>query len=190
MPATTTTPWPTSRTWPHPVSSTRGNPISPGASQRQRPHPNGRNGNRPSTTNWRIWQEWVRGSSRTARETKARWMSLGIQQVPGIDYFDTFSPVVRLKSLRALLAIAAAKDLNGDLQEEVFMEQPPGFDDGSGRKCRLKKTLYGLKQSGREWNRKLHSILTKHGFERLEVDHGVYCFSATAPSCYPPPRPP
>jgi hypothetical protein len=64
--------------------------------------------------------------------------------------------------------------LNGDLQEEVFMEQPPGFDDGSGQKCRLRKTLYGLKQSGREWNRKLHGILTKHGFIRLEVDHGVY----------------
>jgi hypothetical protein len=57
--------------------------------------------------------------------------------------------------------------LNGDLQEEVFMEQPPGFDDGSGRKCRLRKTLYGLKQSGKEWNRKLHGILTKHGFIRL-----------------------
>src|SRR6201996_4131549 len=64
--------------------------------------------------------------------------------------------------------------LNGDLQEEVFMDQPPGFDDGSGRKCRLKKTLYGLKQSGREWNRKLHGILAKHGFKHIEVDHGVY----------------
>jgi hypothetical protein len=117
---------------------------------------------------------------------KARLVAKGYSQISGIDYFDTFAPVVRLESLRALLAIAAVKDLemkqldvkgaylNGDLQEEVFMEQPPGFDDGSGRKCRLKKTLYGLKQSGREWNRKLHSILTKHGFHRLKVDHGVY----------------
>jgi hypothetical protein len=64
--------------------------------------------------------------------------------------------------------------LNRDLQEEVFMEQPPGFDDNSGRKCVLKKTLYGLKQSGREWNKKLHTILTKDSFQRIEINHGVY----------------
>jgi hypothetical protein len=64
--------------------------------------------------------------------------------------------------------------LNGDLSEEIYMAQPPGYDDGSRRVCRLRKTLYGLKQSGSEWNRKLHRLLTALGFHRIEVDHGVY----------------
>lgn len=64
--------------------------------------------------------------------------------------------------------------LHGDLKEEVYMIQPPGYEDGSDSVCRLNKTLYGLKQSGREWNRKLHEILTSIGFHRVEVDHGVY----------------
>src|SRR5882762_1595278 len=77
-----------------------------------------------------------------------------------MDYFETFAPVVRHDSLRAMLAIAAIQDLeirqldikgtylNGDLQEEIYMQQPEGFDDRSGRVCRLYRTLYGLKQSG------------------------------------------
>lgn len=103
-----------------------------------------------------------------------------------MDYFETFPPVVRLESLRALLAIAAIRDyeieqldvkgayLNGELQEEVYMQQPPGYEDGTGRVCRLKKTSYGLKQSGRVWNRKFHEVLARLGFTRVEADHGVY----------------
>lgn len=74
-----------------------------------------------------------------------------------MDYFNTYSPVVRLESLRTLLAIAASEDLemrqldvkgaylHGDLKEEVYMVQPPGYEDGSDRVCHLQKTLYGLK---------------------------------------------
>ena len=117
---------------------------------------------------------------------KARLVAQGYSQIPGMDYFETFAPVVRHDSLRAMLAIAAIRNLeirqldikgaylNGDLQEEIYMRQPEGFDDGSGRVCRLYKTLYGLKQSGREWNRKLNKRLTELGFSRNEVDHCVY----------------
>lgn len=117
---------------------------------------------------------------------KARLVAKGYSQVPGMDYFDTYSPVVRLESLRALLAIAATEDLeirqldvkgaylHGELKEEVYMVQPPGFEDETDRVCHLNKTLYGLKQSGREWNRKLHEILTHLEFKRVEMDHGVY----------------
>ena len=85
-----------------------------------------------------------------------------------------------------MLVIAAIRDLeipqldikgaylNGDLQEEIYMRQPEGFNDGSGRVCWLYKTLYGLKQSGREWNRKLNKRLTELGFSRNKVDHCVY----------------
>jgi hypothetical protein len=64
--------------------------------------------------------------------------------------------------------------LNGELEEEIYMRQPPGYDDGSGRVCRLHKTLYGLKQSGREWNREFDRKLTSIGFSKLDVDHCVY----------------
>ncbi len=117
---------------------------------------------------------------------KARLVAQGYSQIPGVDYTETFAPVVRLESVRAALGIAAIEDLeigqmdikgaylNGELEEEIYMRQPPGYDDGSGRVCRLYKTLYGLKQSGREWNREFDRKLTSIGFSKLEVDHCVY----------------
>ncbi len=95
---------------------------------------------------------------------KARLVAQGYSQIPGVDYTETFAPVVRLESVHATLGIAAIKDLkisqmdvkgaylNGELEEEIYMRQPEGYDDGSGRVCRLHKTLYGLKQSGCKWN--------------------------------------
>jgi hypothetical protein len=103
-----------------------------------------------------------------------------------MDYFEMFAPVVRHNLLWAMLAIAAIQDLeicqldikgaylNGDLQEDIYMQQPEGFDDRSRRVCQLYKMLYGLKQSGWEWNRKLNKRLTELGFSRNKVDHCVY----------------
>ncbi|GBE90191.1 hypothetical protein SCP_1900400 [Sparassis crispa] len=117
---------------------------------------------------------------------KARLVAQGYSQIPGMDFLETFAPVVRLESIRAILALAVVNNweigqmdvkgayLNGDLQEEIYMRQPEGFDDGSGRICRLRKTLYGLKQSGCKWNRKLHRELMELGYKRLEADPCVY----------------
>ena len=121
---------------------------------------------------------------------KARLVAQGFSQVPGVDYFDTFAPVAKLASIRAVLAMAAAEDmelhqidikgayLNGELteRETIYMSQPPGYHapDSVGQVCRLKKTLYGLKQSGRRWYQKLVEIMTKLGLARCSVDQAVF----------------
>lgn len=122
---------------------------------------------------------------------KARLVAQGFSQVPGVDYFDTYAPVARLSSIRAVLAIAASKDmeihqidikgayLNGRLadNEIIYMKQPPGFHDSShpGKVCRLVKTLYGLKQSGRRWYQRLCEILVDNlGLSRCDVDNAVF----------------
>ena len=91
---------------------------------------------------------------------KARLVAKGFSQIPGIDFTETFAPVLRLDTLRLLLALATKLNLvihvvnimgaylNGTLDEEIYMKQPPGFKDGTDRVCKLARTLYGLKQSG------------------------------------------
>ncbi|CAI7787076.1 unnamed protein product [Closterium sp. NIES-53] len=89
-------------------------------------------------------------------------------------------------TLRVLLALAASLDLEveqldvctaflyGLLMEEVYMRQPPGYDDGSGRVWKLKRTLYGLKQSPRGWYKRIDDFLLQHGFTRSECDSALY----------------
>ena len=100
-------------------------------------------------------------------QKKACLVAQGFSQVPGVDYFNTFAPVARLASICTIMALAAHDDmemdqinikgayLNGELtpDEVIYMHQPPGY---ASRKypqhvCKLLKTLYGLKQSGRRW---------------------------------------
>ena len=65
-----------------------------------------------------------------------------------------------------------------DLDEKIYMKQPEGFHIGSSNQvCRLRKSLYGLKQSARQWNKKLHSVLTEMGFKHIESDCSVYVYS-------------
>lgn len=92
---------------------------------------------------------------------KARLVAKGCSQKYGLDYVKTFSPVVRYTSIRLLIALAVKWNikidqmdavtafLQDDLDEEIFIEQPPSYSDRSGRVCKLKRAMYGLKQSGR-----------------------------------------
>lgn len=122
----------------------------------------------------------------TINKLKSRLVAKGCSQRYGINYQETFSPVVRYENIRLVMALAveygiylhqmdvSSAYLNGDLDELVFMKQPPYFDDDSGKVLKLKKSLYGLKQSGRQWNSKLNDVLKKLGFTPCTSDPCIY----------------
>ncbi|CAI7917208.1 unnamed protein product [Closterium sp. NIES-54] len=117
---------------------------------------------------------------------KSRLVAKGYQQKEKVDYKELFAPVVKPTMLRTLLAGAAIKGwvvkqmdvttafLNDILEEEIFMAQPEGFDDGSGRVWKLKKALYGLKQAPRQWYLKLREVLEEIGFTHSTADHSLF----------------
>jgi hypothetical protein len=119
---------------------------------------------------------------------KARFVARGFSQVEGVDYDETFPSVARYTSIRAVISIAAEMGwkihqmdvktafLNGLIQEEVYIEQPLGFEV-HGREshvCRLKKALYGLKQAPRAWYSRIDAYLQQLGFEKSEADPNLY----------------
>lgn len=119
---------------------------------------------------------------------KSRLVAKGYSQVPGRDFTETFSPVIKLKSIRLLLALAVELDfrihqmditaayLNGTLNEDIFMFQPEGCKE-EGKEhlvCHLKRSLYGLKQSGREWNKCFDTFLKDFGLLRSKSDPCIY----------------
>ena len=119
---------------------------------------------------------------------KARLVVKGFSQRKGIDFSEIFSPVVKMSSIRVALGLAARLDLeieqmdvktaflHGDLDEEIYMEQPEGFVV-SGKEdyvCKLKKSLYGLKQAPRQWYRKFYSVMKQQGFKKTSSDHCVF----------------
>jgi hypothetical protein len=122
---------------------------------------------------------------------KARLVAKGFAQKPHLDYTETFAPVVKFGSLRTIIAVAAMEDLeldsmdissaflNGDLEEEIFMTQPEGFAVPGKEHlvCRLKKSLYGLKQSPRQWYHKLNETFIQLGFRRIQSDNCIYVWA-------------
>ncbi|XP_074271100.1 uncharacterized protein LOC141595025 [Silene latifolia] len=123
----------------------------------------------------------------TIERYKARLIVMGNRQIEGVDYNETFTLTIKLVTVRTLLAIAAAKRwvihqmdvhnafLHGDLHEEVYMKPPPGFLlSTNGKVCRLRKSLYGLRQAPRCWYAKLASALLKYGFRQCPYDHSLF----------------
>ena len=118
---------------------------------------------------------------------KARLVAKGYSQKQGIDYHETFAPVIKYQSLRLILSIATERNmavhqmdvktafLNGELEEEIYMEVPEGLTGTTeGQALRLKRSLYGLKQSPRCWNRRINDYLEDQKFHRLRTDSAVY----------------
>ena len=117
---------------------------------------------------------------------KSRFVARGFSQVHGVDYFDTYAPVVGMTTVRLLLATACNNGwpifqldvdtafLLAPLDEEIYLQQAEGFERGHGLVYKLKKSLYGLKQSPYNWNVEVHSWFVTQGFVANEVDRCLY----------------
>lgn len=120
---------------------------------------------------------------------KARLVIEGFTQRYGIDYDQTFSPVTKLGTVRSILSEAANEKMHlvhfdvcsaflyGELRECIFMQQPQGYNDESGKVCRLNRSLYGLKQASRCWNETFGAFLKRLGFEMSEADPCLYLWA-------------
>ncbi|WVZ84354.1 LOW QUALITY PROTEIN: hypothetical protein U9M48_031394 [Paspalum notatum var. saurae] len=142
---------------------------------------------RPIGTKWVFKNK--RGEDGMVVRNKARLP--GVSSKEGIDYEETFAPVARLEAIRILLAFVASKGfklqqmdvksafLNGFIEEEVYVRQPPGFESArfSDRVYKLRKALYGLKQAPRAWYAWLKSFLLKSGFVMGSVDKTLFLLS-------------
>ena len=123
------------------------------------------------------------------KQYKARLVVKGFAQKKGIDFDEIFSPIVKMNSIRTIVSLVAVEDLHleqldvkttflhGDLEEEIYMQQPQGYEVKGKENlvCRLKKTLYGLKQAPRQWYLKFDKSMTEQGYSRCHSKHFV-CF--------------
>lgn len=147
-----------------------------------------------------IGSKWVLktkyNADNTVEKRKARLVAKGFAQKPKIDFTETFAPVAKVGSIRLIIALAAelkldvfqldvvSAYLNGDIEEQIYMEIPEGLPQILGKRgteksskvCLLKKALYGLKQSGRQWYRKLDSKLRQLKMKPLDADGCVYIY--------------
>ena len=139
-----------------------------------------------------VGSRWIykikHGADGSIEKYKARFVAKGFSQKEGIDYEETFAPVARYTSIRAVISLAAQMGwqihqmdvkttfLNGELKEEVYIEQPEGFvaHNKETHVCRLMKALYGLKQAPRAWYERIDTYLQKMGFVKSEADANLY----------------
>lgn len=131
-----------------------------------------------------IQSKWVFSIKDDGRY-KARLVAKGCSQRPGFDYVETFAPVVKMESVRTILALAnefgylvhqmdvKTAFLNGDLDEEIFMQLPKD-ELGCSKVVKLQKSLYGLKQASRSWNKRFNDEINRLGFVALKSDSCVY----------------
>jgi hypothetical protein len=133
---------------------------------------------------------WVYRAKRTVNghisRYKARLVAKGFQQVHGIEYDETFTPLAKMDSIRLALEIATSKGsevhqmdmknafLHDDLSQEIYMENPQGFMHDSYLVCRLKKSLYGLKKALRAWYENMDSYLFSQNFVPCKSNLNVY----------------
>lgn len=140
------------------------------------------------------WVYTIKNGPNGEPQHKARFVAKGYSQMPGIDFDETFSPTARITSVRTMLQIAVQNGLtvhqmdvksaylNAPIDCELFVQQPEGFEVESEANeklvLKLNKSLYGLKQSGRNWNNLLHAFLTEQGFSQSQVDPCVYTMNS------------
>ncbi len=128
---------------------------------------------------------------------KARLVAKGFAQREGVDFSEVFAPVSKHTTFRTLLSIVASDDLelhqvdvttaflNGELEEDIFMKQPPGFETGPpGTVCHLRRSLYGLRQAPRAWYTKLTAVLEEMGFVASVADPGLFILINIAGTSY------
>ncbi|KAJ7327003.1 hypothetical protein JRQ81_016762 [Phrynocephalus forsythii] len=133
------------------------------------------------------------GADGQVQHFKARLVAKGFQQKYGEDFDEVFAPVVKYSTIRTLLSIAASKQmlvkhldaktalLHGNIEEELYMEQPPGFINTKHQElvCKLQKGLYGLKQSVRAWGTQLSGLLLQQEFQQGCADQSEWYFFHT-----------
>ncbi|CAL2234808.1 unnamed protein product [Prunus armeniaca] len=128
------------------------------------------------------------GHTKASDQSPARLVAKGSTQTYGVDYLETFAPVAKLNIVRVLLSMAANCNwpllqfdvknvfLHGDLKEEIYMDLPPGIPITSkeGVVCKLRKSLYGLKQSPRVWFGRFAASMKKFGYVQSNSDHNLF----------------
>ena len=143
-------------------------------------------GSKPIRCKW-IFRKKLRTDG-TIDKFKARLVVVGYTQKKEIDYFDTYSPVTKISTIRSLVALAAIHGLivhqmdvktaflNGDLREEIYVEQPEGYviQGQENKVCKLRKSLYGLKQAPKQWYEKFDQTLVSDGYIVNSSDTCVY----------------
>jgi hypothetical protein len=156
---------------------------------------------RPPGTNV-VTGKWIwthkRRADGTLERYKARWVLRGFTQRPGVDYDETFSPVVKPATVRTVLSLALARSwpvhqldvknvfLHDSLTETVYCCQPAGFVDSSrpDMVCRLNRSLYGLKQAPRAWHSRLATFLVTLGFVEAKSDTSLFVHHHGAETAY------